>query len=273
MEPHIVCSGGSVIGTDHRRVGRNNQDAFQIVRQGTALAAVVCDGCGSNPDSEIGAKLGARMLAQRFVQQAAQDPQGFVERLVDPLCDVAQALTQIIASVGVPPRELLYDGFLFTFVAVVVSAEIATCFAIGDGVAFMNAQRLPFATFANNAPPYLGYAMLGDVRNRLLKDLALLRVMPTAELESFLIGTDGVQDLVTTETLTIPGKAEVVGPIQRLWEEDRFFRNPDQARRFLCLVNQETAHPNWDERQLEKTFGRLRDDTTYVAGRRERGTS
>lgn len=268
MNLPFAFAGGSVLGTDHRRTGRNNQDAWRFVTAERAFAAIVCDGCGSHPDSEVGAKLGVRMLAQRFLQQALRDPQNFVEHLLDPLLDTVLALQQIVGAVGISSSELVYDGLLFTFVAVVASAEVTACFAIGDGVAFLNGVRLPFATYADNAPPYLGYAMTGDALKRLRRDLAVLQILPTKDLNSFLIGTDGVSDLIEAEALTIPGRPELVGPIRRWWEEDRFFRNPDQARRTLSLVNQETLSFDWLERTHQKHSGRLTDDTTLIVGRR-----
>lgn len=268
MNPSVAFAAGSVLGTDHRRTGRNNQDAWRIAKAEGAFAAVVCDGCGSHSDSEIGAKLGARMLSQRFLRQAISDPQHFVEHLLDPLLDTVLALQQIVGSIGVPSKELLYEGFLFTFVAVVASAEVAACFAIGDGVAFVNGVRLPFATFVDNAPPYLGYAVMGDGAKTLARDLVVLQTLPTNELDSFLIGTDGVADLIEAEAQTLPGKTELVGPIQRWWQEDRFFRNSDQVRRTLSLVNQEALSFDWDARSFQKISGRLKDDTTLIAGRK-----
>ncbi|RKH40422.1 hypothetical protein D7X12_20835, partial [Corallococcus sicarius] len=73
---------GSVQGREHARTGRNNQDAV-CVREGEhGLVALVADGCGSQPCSELGAQLGVRRLAQaaqaRLARGEAVDGAGFL---------------------------------------------------------------------------------------------------------------------------------------------------------------------------------------------------
>jgi hypothetical protein len=104
--------------------------------------------------------------------------------------------------------------------------------------------------------------------NKLALQTAIRNAWGDSELNSFLIGTDGVDDLIGSESLTVPGKTETVGNIRRWWEEDRFFRNPDQVRRTLTLANQETLSFDWLERTHQKRSGLLKDDTTLIAGRR-----
>lgn len=269
MEWNMTIATGSVAGSDHRRAGRNNQDASRVVQGDRTCVAIVSDGCGSHADSEVGAKLGVRMLGERLSRLASEEPQTFVDHLLDVFGDTVQGLQQIVAAIGQSPKDLVYESFLFTFVALVSSPDVTACVAIGDGVAFVNEARLPFESFVDNAPPYLGYAVLGEAKRRLARDLKILHVLPTKELRSFLIGTDGVDDLIAAEALTLPGKVELVGPIRQFWEDDRFFQNPDQVRRRLSLINQETIIPDWDLRSLQKIGGRLKDDTTLVVGRRK----
>ena len=62
----------SVLGSDHARVGRNNQDAALVVRGDRFLLGVVSDGCGSCHRSEVGAVLATRLVA-RWVPQLLLD--------------------------------------------------------------------------------------------------------------------------------------------------------------------------------------------------------
>ena len=75
--PPFEWAAGSVAGRDHRRVGRNSQDAVRVVGDDGALVAVVTDGCGSAPHSEVGAHLLAQLLAVRLLAAApAVDVEG-----------------------------------------------------------------------------------------------------------------------------------------------------------------------------------------------------
>ena len=55
-------AGGSVAGRSHVLAGKGNQDAYHWSVEERSLVAVVCDGCGSGAESEVGAALGARLL-------------------------------------------------------------------------------------------------------------------------------------------------------------------------------------------------------------------
>ncbi|MEM9543880.1 MAG: hypothetical protein AAGA60_30905, partial [Cyanobacteria bacterium P01_E01_bin.42] len=83
------------------------------------------------------------------------------------------------------------------------------------------------------------------------------------KLESLLIGTDGVEDLMNAADRNLPGKSEKVGSISQFWQEDRYFKNPDILRRKLSLINREfycSGQP--------KEVGLLQDDTTLIAIRK-----
>ncbi|WP_261890540.1 hypothetical protein [Acaryochloris marina] len=51
---------------------------------------------------------------------------------------------------------------------------------------------------------------------------------PTEQVQSVLIGSDGVGDLVSSRRLS-PGKSELVGPLNQFWCCDRYFQNPDRG--------------------------------------------
>jgi len=69
--------------------------------------------------------------------------------------------------------------------------------------------------------------------------------------------------------LTIPGRSEIVGPISQFWGEDRYFENPDGVRRRLALINNEHQTIDWRKQTIERTAGRLPDDTTLIVIRRK----
>jgi serine/threonine protein phosphatase PrpC len=72
-------ASGSIIGRNHVFAGKNNQDAYRIVANEKFIIAVVCDGCGSGKHSEVGAKLGARLVINAIADLLNQSPDRDVE--------------------------------------------------------------------------------------------------------------------------------------------------------------------------------------------------
>jgi hypothetical protein len=115
----------SHIGRDHQRIGRNNQDgAFA-----TATIAVVTDGCSSQPQSEVGAQLGARFLGHWLSQQTALS-ESLPRHATDAL---AAFLQQTSLQFGREIEPILERYFLFTFLAALRVGERAMIFGLGDG--------------------------------------------------------------------------------------------------------------------------------------------
>ena len=218
-------AGGGVIGRDHARAGRNGQDAFAWGAREGALAAVVTDGCSSGPHSEVGAKLGARLLLDALLDGGGWDEVN--ARALARLRAVGEAL-------GGVTEELVHDYLLFTAIAIVVRDDLTTIVAAGDGLAAVNGARILLGPYPGNAPPYLGYALLGEAPGCLLAPVVEIA---TPELSSALLATDGAAELELAE----------------LWRDDASFTNPDQVRRRLTLIGRERG---------------LADDTSVVVLRR-----
>ncbi|QDE86631.1 protein phosphatase 2C domain-containing protein [Myxococcus xanthus] len=257
-------AAASVLGREHARAGRNNQDALCIRASEHGLVAVVTDGCGSQPCSELGAQLGARRLARAALVRLADG-----ERVDEPTFlpglreDVLCLLSELRADLG---REVMGD-FLFTVVGAVVTSSLTLVFSAGDGVWALNGEVHPLGPFPGNAPPYLAYALMHG------EDVALTprALVPTEDVHALLLGTDGVADLERLATTRMPAGDELVGPLSRLWMEDRYFANPDALRRRLALLNREAVRADFASQQLSRTPGLLPDDTTLVVLRRRMG--
>ena len=292
MKDTFEIAAGTVIGRDHRIAGKNNQDAFVCEINNDCLVAVVSDGCWSSPASEVGAKLGAKIIATEILatlsglsghcQPLRKDDWEFVLSCVynKPL------LTQIEnLALGMASREkdeefeflrVISEYFLFTVVGIAITPKSAAIFSAGDGIFGINFKTggilRNLGPFPGNAPPYPAY---GLVRNSVSCDPKLLgfklqAVNLTRDVESLVIGTDGVADLMSAAGKNIPGRDELVGPLSQFWENDLYFRNPDALRRRLTVVNSDVAKPDWEERRLVKHAGLLRDDTTLVVVRRKK---
>ena len=124
------------------------------------------------------------------------------------------------------------DYCLFTILGFVVTKEITFIFGCGDGLYVLNGEVKQFS-FENNAPPYLIYP---DTQ------LQQYECMPTAQLNSLLIATDGLEEWRQTKE------------ISDFWEQDKYFKNSDQVRRSLAIA--------------QKKESLLKDDTTLITVRR-----
>ncbi len=136
-----------------------------LEKNGFAIA-VVTDGCGSGPSSEVGARLGARFLARRILAEARRNaltselPTRVCESLVSFLFTVARGLDLDGESLG----DDVAQQFLFTFQCAVMDGERALVFGVGDGVVAIDGVPRVLDAGADNAPPYLGYRLVPQAR-------------------------------------------------------------------------------------------------------------
>lgn len=169
-------------------------------------------------------------------------------------------------------KKVLHDCFLFTIFGLIVTSKTTIVFSIGDGLFAINGNVTKVGPFPGNAPPYVAYALLPSVFNydsELLK-FKIHAVIPTSSVDSLLIATDGLQDLIGKDAAMLPGKSKPLGHISQLWEEDRFFDDNEHEliTPWLRQVNSEVVKLNWNA-QLERSSGLLSDDTTLIAIRKK----
>lgn len=258
MTGAFEVAAGSIVGREHVAAGKNNQDAFCWIQTPEATIAVVSDGCGSAKHSEVGASLGSRLAAEalrKHVHRLAAWPPSCVLEYVR--LELLAALRELATAMGGSLAQTLNDYLLFTVVGAVVSDAISFVFTLGDGVVVVNGAT-DVLSYPGNQPPYVAYGLTGSAMPE-AERFQVRRCLPTAELSSILIGSDGVTDLMRT------------GDLSPFWEDARYFRNPAALTRRLTLLNRETQRALWDERRLERHHGLLPDDTTLVAIRRTVG--
>ena len=269
MEDQFEMAAGSVIGTEHLRTSKNNQDAFYSLRQPMVTVAVVCDGCGSSAHSEVGAKLGARWIAEAIAQRldAGQD-------LSEPFWwgvqrSVLAQLRALVERFGGDRPQVVQDYLLFTVVGAVVTPTETQVFGLGDGAIAVNGHLQHLGPFPNNAPPYLAYGLLvPDTARSPILDLQIHHSLATEDVQSILIGTDGLEDFCRAADQPGPDPSTPLGPLSQFWQDDRYFRNPDAVRRQLTRLNHQRTTADWQAQQLTKSGGLLRDDTTLIVLRK-----
>jgi hypothetical protein len=151
----LIAQGATLVGREHARVGRNNQDGFAVHAAPGRTVGVVTDGCGSQPGSEVGAQLGARFLAQWLARARLCDE--LPEQATDALCGWLR--TTASGFEGEPLEEVLDAWFLFTFLAVVREGSRATVFGLGDGALCADSEVVRLDPGPANAPEYCAYRL------------------------------------------------------------------------------------------------------------------
>jgi hypothetical protein len=178
-----------IIGKSHQHLMYNNQDAFSWKNNDSIIVGVVCDGCGSRPNSEVGAKLGATFISNYLLEHYAS-PNFKIEQLQAALemfmLTIAKQLGHNSKSAW---KEVLQDYFLFTIIGFIVDHLGTTFFYIGDGAILFNDVWMDLST--NNKPDYLSYNLLESNQNLQFKTF-----YQDNPIRNLLIATDGVQDIL-----------------------------------------------------------------------------
>ncbi len=139
------------VGRDHLRVGRNNQDGCFSAPS----VVVVTDGCSSQPQSEVGAQLGARFLGQWLTTQRELTTD-LPQRATDALSGF---LYQSTLALGPEVEAILERYFLFTYLAAMRVGARAMIFGLGDGGFCVDDELVRIESGPDNAPPYCAYRL------------------------------------------------------------------------------------------------------------------
>lgn len=274
QEGQFEIAGGSVAGRDHRTTLKNSHDAYYWEAVPGILVAVVCDGCGSGEHSEVGAKLGARIVVKQVIRWFQNDPKAFsllgIERGLIQVRRSVLAHVQLLADqMAGSFSQIISDYFLFTVVGAIVTPEDTITFGAGDGVIVVNGATTNLIS-ETNTPDYLSYGLV-NTENGLNPVLRKFTWHKTSEVNSVLLGTDGVRDLAKAADKAIPGKDEKVGPLEQFWKEDRYFKNSFAIQRRLALANRSMHRVDYEKKVAVEEHGHLPDDTTVLVIRRKSG--
>jgi hypothetical protein len=264
----IGTASASVIGARHARAARNGQDAVasaMVTVRATgerAAVAVVCDGCSSGASSEVGAQLGASLFARAVASRLAGgqspcDPGLWADARAEVVAQLGALADRMLGRDAAPTEravgarddlaEIVREHFLFTVVAAAVRGDAAAVWAVGDGVYSYGDHTCVLGPFADNAPPYLGYDLLGDERPAHFEIAA-----PGCGV--IVIGTDGAGEL-------IDGVARFAGR--------SYVEHPDALRRELSLRARPQERIDWEARRVVRTPAELQDDCAIAVLRWE----
>lgn len=237
------------------------QDAHYIDCTDDSLLLLVVDGFSGNPFtslSHLGAPLVMQQAAKRLrfllaeAMQTEQPAQTFIrqlgdvsdlirsdiDRLARRMFDAYQAqalLTKLLdpkKSVFTPSYgEVLTYAFLFTLVGVVITKEWTVAFACGDGEIHFNGVRHGQPDPLDGRPDTLTDGILDPTTILSGRcDLQLVMERPTLSVDTLVIGTDGLGPLYGNAGKRLFRLMEPVPAFARLWQEDRYFTEPDTLR-------------------------------------------
>jgi len=229
--PHRPSScTASLIGREHVRLGRNNQDGVFVTSRGDTTVAVVTDGCSSQPFSEVGARLGARAMAvmtAALVHVALED-------LPQVACDHLSAwLERWVRAVEVDDATAVLEQYgLFTVLCAAQRGGECVVFGSGDGAVFVDGVLTRLDSGADNAPAYLGYRLRGAPVAPKVHHLGPARRVALA--------TDGVDGWLTRTPTALA----------TLLDDPLAWTNPAHLQRRLNVLNE---------------VERFTDDTTLAA--------
>ena len=242
-----------MVGADHRRSGRPNQDAWYVERSERALIGVVADGCGSAARSELGAWMGARLWARALAEELGEGRSGALDsdsetwartsaRCLEPLRALVHALP------GSSPA-LVHEALLFTLVAFVLTPERLVVHAIGDGLVWLDGELRELGPFADNRPPYLAYGLTGAT-----PPVQIVHDLDPRELGTLILASDGAHELAAAA----PGEG------LEAFADPRYLARPHAIGRRLAQLNRERLAVDWSAEVVERSHGSLSDDTSVL---------
>lgn len=241
----VAAAAAAVCGAAHQRLARNGQDAAARWSEARRAVVVVCDGCGSGARSELGAIFTANAMVAAMARQlragasaVEEEPWEVARR------EVTAALRQLLASwrhESYDELALIEQHLLCTVVAAACDERGASVWALGDGAFVLDGALTQLGPFADNAPPYLAYDLLGEPRPAHFHSVR-------AERGVALVATDGAAAL-GEDLLALTG-------------HDRYLAHPDALRRYLATLARGSERIAWSERRVERTAAPLQDDAS-----------
>ncbi len=239
----IRGTAAAVTGARHLRAARNGQDAAAVWVGVDAGCVVVCDGCGSGGSSEVGARLGARLVRAALERRLAAGASPACRDLWDDVrVEVVGVLDDLVrAAVGegdaVARAAFVEEHLLFTIVAAAVRGGEAAVWALGDGAYTIHAQTRELGPFDDNQPPYLAYDLLG------MPQTAEHEVIDATVAGAVLVATDGAAEV----------GLDVFGI-------DACLAHPDALRRRLTVLARGGEQIDWAAKRVVRTPAALQDD-------------
>jgi len=194
---------GSVIGREHTRLWRNNQDGL---RTGSTKIAgklyhfgIVCDGCSGGENNEVGAKLVSAYLCSEIPMMLMAGssigdiPDALFNRCVGYLRSIAS-----LTIIGDPRQSIQFikDHLLCTILGFIMDDEIVVIFSAGDGTIIVDDAITRIDQ--DNRPSYPAYSLIDrqfiNLQGGELPTSFETTFIYLDDIKKFAICSDGVTD-------------------------------------------------------------------------------
>lgn len=277
MFEDIGIAVGSVEGTEHKRIGKNNQDAFFLKKYQQFIIGLVFDGCGSGKHSEVGAKIASRIVPEIIIKWIdIVNSVDIYEVLLHLKWDIIlnfRLLAEGMCSGENYPnhdenelKKILNDYFLFTINGVLIDRGGVWAFNVGDGIRYIDGEVQDLDELTGY-PTYINYTIIDKEQAKWNTDFKIKKYGLEVLDSGIIIGSDGVKDIIKKADELVLGSEEKVGGLEQFLE-NRMYKNPDNINRRFNILNKYHTWADWNERRIYSSLGLLPDDTTIISIKR-----
>lgn len=234
-----TITGRAHLGYDDVVVGVNNQDSLFAQLRDDYGIVVVCDGCSHSKHSEVGAKIMTRLFVDAFQQNQHLGIPHQILEFVE--AQVTRELRSIIDSMileGETRDDVIRDYFQCTVIGAYISTAGVTFWGMGDGVYGYDSHLRYIEPAKGNYPAYFAYKLCKTFPPNIAQHGLEIYDQVMHHPASILIGSDGVKDLIALSDKDFPGTKEHIGKIERLWNQEKYWTNPEELPRELRRIQQ-----------------------------------
>ncbi len=212
----FIITSGSIIGSHHRNIYKNNQDAISITQTEKGIVAIISDGCGSGKHSEVGAKLVSVFMSNyslKLLEKINESDNKSIKKIFENFnIQIINFIKSIVNQIG--DNLFVREFMLFTTMGVIITEKKTILFTLGDGVYILNNKVTILDN--NNAPDYIGYNLIENSNN---PSLIIQETIQTEDVNNIMLCSDGVSDILRNSTVILKDGYSVGGLNQFILDE------------------------------------------------------
>ncbi len=271
MKQDLLCYGATVPGHKHIKELRNNQDGYHIMHLDNLLIGVVTDGCTTSKkysNNEVGAKLFPSIIAKVIAHRLLEHEESITSRRFWHLVshDILSKIGIIADMLPGKRSEIIIDYLLFTIVGFVVWEEKVVIFNCGDGIYGVNDDFHTIKPMTTDLQPYLAYqlASIDDISLLPFCRIKSIDVLALDEVESLIIATDGLHDIISLTDKIIPMTKTPAGELTDFWKDEKILSNTHIAQNKLAAMNKKSFSVDYENGLITHFPELMEDDTTFI---------
>ena len=260
--------GRAHLNYEDSQFGGNNQDSICTAMSPEYGIIVVCDGCSKTKNSEVGAKILTRLFTEAFQKH---EHIGIVHQILAQVeAEVTIELKLIVDKLLLKDEtreDVVRDYFLCSVLGAFISTAGVTFWGMGDGVYGFDSHLRVVEPAAGSTPAYFGYRLFKEWPQDIAQHGLQIYNQVMYHPDAILVGTAGVKDLIALSNDNFPGTHDPIGKIERLWREERYWKNPDELAaelRRLQLIRRAGSNAANEQSAQENVKEFLPDDTTLA---------